>query len=88
MKSTLKADKEKIVAAYHNRHKALFAYSSNGVVTDKDGILIRAQNSWAAAFWAGVDGLTRGPRVPTRSMMSYPFYAAGKVIRKKSEGIT
>lgn len=83
--TTLKDEKAKIVAAYHNRHKALFAYDRNGLVTDKAGTPVRAQNSWAAAFWAGVDGLTSGPRVPTRSMMSYPFYAAGRSIRNKGD---
>ena len=84
--TTLKDEKAKIVAAYHNRHKALFAYDVNGdLVVDKAGTPVRALNSWAAAFWAGVDGLTRGPRVPTRSMISYPFYAAGRSIRNKGD---
>lgn len=68
-----KGNVAKILAAYDNRHRALFVPGSVGT-----GPGARSGNSWAAAFWAGYDGMTRGVRVPTRSMISYDYYLAGK----------
>lgn len=81
-------DKEKIVSAFQRRSKLLFAYNTAGdLVLDKKGRPVRAQNSWAAAFWAGYDGLMNGPRVPARNSSSWALYAAGRDIRKKG-GLT
>ena len=80
---TLKDEKAKILAAYHNRSKALFAYDTQGnLIVDKQNLPVRAQNSWASAFWAGYDGMTHGVRVPPRNSISWAWYATGRDLRK------
>lgn len=83
--TSLKTEKAKIISAFQRRASILFAYTSKGPVLDKLGEPVRAQNSWASAFWAGVDGMTRGVRVPSRNTPLWAFYAAGRDIRKKGQ---
>jgi hypothetical protein len=65
--------KARILDAYHRRAAVLFAYTTSGNPAG------RAGNSWAAMFWAGFDGMTRGVRVPSRSdRLSWAWYAAGR----------
>ena len=41
-------------------------------------------SSFAAAFWAGYDGLSVGSRVPSRDMLAWPIYRAGQACRVHS----
>ena len=78
-----RAEKAKIICAFERRASILFAYNTRGqLVLDKHGAPVRAQNGWASAFWAGVDGMTRGVRVPTPRNANWAFYAAGRDVRR------
>jgi len=68
-----------VVAHYEKKGKNLFATTSTGKIVG------RAGNSWSSAFWAGYDGLTWGVRVPERTAISYPWYVAGREVRKASK---
>ena len=68
----------RIVAAYDRRDRVLFVPGSTG--TDRGA---RSGNSWAACFWAGFDGHTRGVRVPPRSLPVYGWYAAGRRVARR-----
>lgn len=56
---------------------------SESFLFDRNGH--RAGNAFAAAFWAGYDGLTSGARVPAKGWPSWSIYAAGKAVRKAEE---
>lgn len=71
--TTINPQVQAVLEAYARRDKSLVIPGSTG--TDPS---IRSGNSWSAAFWAGYDGLTWGPRVPTRSMIAWGWYAAGR----------
>jgi hypothetical protein len=76
-----RAQFEEVVSLYKRRHKSIFAYDTSGALVVRDGIPERALNSWASAFWAGYDGLTKGVRVPTKDVVPYVWYRAGQAMR-------
>lgn len=77
---TYSEHKAQVLDAYHRRARSLFEYDTAGNPAG------RACNSWAAVFWAGYDGMTRGVRVPRRSdRLSYAWYAAGRAAARATE---
>lgn len=78
----MRKERAKVLQAYHNQSRVLFAHTRSGVVLDKAGQPCRAMNGFASSFWAGFDGMASGVRVPSRSSIAWDWYMAGCTARR------